>query len=158
MRYSRRLPPFMRVVIALALLLCVAEFVLLLLAKLYWSPLHVPSADFGRLVIIASYLASLDLACIDVIVFVSIRMLMPGRRWRIPLDSWQSQARALALAGVGPLCGLIVTLANAPSFGATSASAAINAVALCWPLAVMAPLVGWPSQRLRLSGPDTMRD
>jgi hypothetical protein len=140
MRYFRRLPPFMRVVSALGLLFPVAALLLLLLAKLYWSPFHAPSADFGRSVrsgVIALYLITLGVACSLVVAAYNTRVRQPGRRRRVQLDSWQSQTWALALAVVGPLCGFIVTLANSPSFIGTDTSFTINVVAICWPLAVM---------------------
>jgi hypothetical protein len=137
MRYFRRVPPFLRVVIALGLLFSVAAGAFFLLLKLYWSPFHVPQSDFGRLAIIGLYLVIIGMACSAVLWAFNMRTLFPGRRRRIPLDSWQSQAWALALAVVGPLCGLIVTLANSPSFIGADTSFTINVVALCWPLAVM---------------------
>jgi hypothetical protein len=58
-------------------------------------------------------------------------------RWRIPLDSWQRQARVVALAVVAPLCGLIVNLATPPSFDVTYAYLVVMFVVLCWPLIVV---------------------
>lgn len=128
----RRLPPFLRVVSAIGLLFIIAGLMLQL--NPHWLPFHAPQAD---LEVIALNLLILGLACSAVVTAFTRRLRQPDRRRRIPLDSWQSQARAVALAMVVPLCGFIVTLAASPSFAGTHAFWVIMFVMACWPLVVI---------------------
>lgn len=137
MRDVRRLPPFLRVVSAIGLLFPIAAFMLLLLLNPYWSPFHVSQANFGRTVVIAMNLCILGVACSFTVAVVNTRLRQPGRRWRIPLDAWQGQSRAVALAVLVPLGGLIMNLATAPSFEATRAFLVVMVVVSCWPVIVI---------------------
>lgn len=105
MRSFRRLPPLLRVVSILGLVLPLASLALLsqtlsaMLSTSAWP------ADSPRVFAIASSLTLLGLSCGLVVGMYSTRFLHPDQG-PFPLDSWQSQVRALVLATVLPLGAL----------------------------------------------------
>lgn len=146
--YFRRLPPFLRVVTAIGLLFLVASILLNLLLLSSWSPFHVPQANFERTMAIVINLTLLGASCVSVVGAFNARLHQPGRRWRIPLDSWQSQAMAVAFAATAPLYGLSMTLS--PSFDATVTFWVVMFVALGWQYLTMGLLLlGRPRARKR---------
>ena len=113
MRYFRRLPPLLRVASLLGLLFPLAALALLvpLLFSGLWSFPWFPqvSPDFGRRGIMALNLVLLGGACSVAVNTYSTRFRQPDRG-PIPLSSWQSQVRAIALGAAVPLCALALAL------------------------------------------------
>ncbi len=146
--YFRRLPPFMRAVNVIGLLLLAASILLNLLLISSWSLFHVPQANNGRSGVLALNLVMLGGSCVSVVGAFNERLRQPDRRWRIPLDSWQSQAVAVAFAATPSLYSLSMTLS--PSFDATITFWVVMFGAMCWPLLTMRLLLlGSPRARKR---------
>lgn len=109
-RYFRHLPPLLRVASILGMLLPIASIALLgpaLIAKALSFPLAL--SDFIRILGVAMNLNLLGLACAHVVNTYSERFRHPDRG-TFPLNSWQNQARSLALLATLPLCALVLTL------------------------------------------------
>jgi hypothetical protein len=110
MRYFRRLPPLLRVASLLGLLFPLASLVLLiplLVTSLPSFPNSPP--DFGRRGIIALNLGMLGGACSIAVNAYSTRFRRPDRG-PFPLNSWQSQVRAIVVVAVLPSCALALAL------------------------------------------------
>jgi hypothetical protein len=114
----RRLPLFLRVVGILGLLLALASLVM-------FSALVVSFITGGgvsrqglandpRLFVIPLNLSMLGLACSFAVNGYRPRFRQPNQR-PFPLDSWQSQARAIALLAALPLCAIALAATIAPT-------------------------------------------
>ncbi len=124
MRDFRRLPPFLRIVSVVGLLfiigsliLFVANFFAFLVFHMSFHPAILlalePPYDFRALVISVN-LCLLSLACSAVVNTYTRRFRQPDQG-PLPLSSWRSQARWLALIGALPLCAIILALAISPA-------------------------------------------
>ncbi len=114
MRYFRRFPPFLRVVSVMGLLLPIASLAILvsaMIAKILSIALSVPLAlwDASHITEVTVNLGTLGGACIFVVNTYRARFYQPDRT-PVLLNSWQSQARTLALLAALPLCALVLTL------------------------------------------------
>jgi hypothetical protein len=108
-RNFRRLPPHLRVVSILGLLLSLVSLALLgsaLIAKALSFPLALWDSD--HIYLIGVNLSMLSLACTLVGNTYSVRFRHPDSG-PFPLSSWQCQARTLALLAALPLCALALT-------------------------------------------------
>ncbi len=142
MRNFRRLPPLLRVVIILGLVLPLAS--LALLSRMLPAMLLTSAwpADSHRVFAMASSLCLLGLCCSLVVTTYSTRFRHPDQG-PFPLDSWQSQVRALVLATVLPLGALawaVFIPLTQPGFGNNgffiiSVAAVVPVVASLWVLA-----------------------
>jgi len=110
MRYFRRLPPLLRVASILGLLFPLASIALLidLLATSLPSFPDMPP-DFLRMLFIAANLGMLSGAFSYTLSIYSVRFRRPGGG-QYPLDSWQSQVRAIGLLSALPLCAIALAL------------------------------------------------
>ena len=105
MLHFRRLPPFLRVIVIVALMLPLAALTLLwqtvpaLLSITAWP------ANSQRVFAITSSLVLLGLSCSSVVATYNTLFRHPDQG-PFPLDSWQSQVRALVLATFLPLGAL----------------------------------------------------
>lgn len=117
MRYFRRLPPLLRVVSLLGLLIALASIAVLieaLLMSLSSAPPHW-SADGSRLLAIGLNLGMLGGACSFAVNTYSLRFRRPDRG-TFALESWQSQVRAITLLAALPLGALVMVLVVPLSF------------------------------------------
>jgi hypothetical protein len=117
LRHIPRLPPLLRMVSTVGLLLPLASLVLLLLDFLSRLP---SDSEFNRLLAIALNLTMLGVASTFAVGTYSTRFRRPDGG-PVPLDSWQSQLlRALLLAAALPLFALalavVITPAAYPSY------------------------------------------
>ncbi len=115
MRNYRRLPPLLRVASLVGLLLALTSLNLLvevLFASL--SPVPHWSADAIRRLVIALNLGMLGGACSFAVNTYSIRFRGSGRG-PFPLDSWQSQVRAIVLVAALPICALALAVVIPPT-------------------------------------------
>lgn len=117
MRFFRGLPPFLRVVWVLGLLFPLTALAVLVVGFItYWSsiPLLTLTMNDSRVTPIGLNLTMLGLACSAVINTYIKRSRQPDRE-AFPLDSWQRQARAIALLAALPLCGLTLAAVIPPN-------------------------------------------
>ncbi len=137
MRDFRRLPPLLRVVYGLGLLVIIAGLILFIV-------LIVSHMVFIAMVFIAMNLTMLGQACF-IVVYTYTHS--PDSRL-FPLHSWRSQAIAIALLAALPLCAIILT-ASIPSAKDTAQVVGIisliEAVGLC--LAFLASAIDRPQVR-----------
>jgi hypothetical protein len=110
MHYFRRLPPLLRMISLLSLLLWLTALVLILegLPIIPTSFPRVPvdahrAGDIGMILLILSF------ACSFVVNNYTLRFRRPGRQ-AYPLDTWLSQMRWWLLLGALPLCALTVAI------------------------------------------------
>ena len=103
MRNFRRLPPLLRVTGILGLLLALTSVGLL--ACVFLTSLSSFSNWPLKTTVIAMNLGMLGATCSFAVQAYSMRFRQPGRGL-FPLDSWQSQLRALALVAALPLSAL----------------------------------------------------
>ncbi len=110
MRNIRRLPPLLRVVSILGYLFSLTA-IALLIVSLVTDLLAFPHAHgvLSLVGTIGSNLFWLGLACSLVVSTYSTRFRRPDGR-PFPLDSWQSQVRAIGLLSVLPLCGIALAM------------------------------------------------
>ena len=122
MHYFRRMPPLLRVAGILGVLFPLASLILLVPLVIRGlsmiSQLMNPSnstqvpqvpVDFFRVLVIGMNLGMLGLACVFAMSAYSTRFRRPDGG-PFPLDSWQSQLRAIALPAALPLCAIILAL------------------------------------------------
>jgi hypothetical protein len=115
MRDFRRLPLLLRVTSVMGLLFLLAVLALLTDALITWlSPVPHSSLDSSRVGVIVPNLMLLSLAWSFPVNSYNIRFRRPDRG-PLPLDSWQSQVRAIALLSALPLCGIAFALFVPPS-------------------------------------------
>ena len=119
MRYFPRLPPFLRVVSVVALLLSISSLVLFVAPFLtLWSPFHLAflpqTPDTYRVDVIAANDIVLSLVCGALLNTYTRRFRQPDQA-PFPLSSWRSQARWLALMGTLPLCAIILAVVISPA-------------------------------------------
>jgi len=116
MREFRRLPPLMRVVRIVGLLFILSGAALLI-TSFVKSQSSAPPAfgDSARVWIIAMGLLGLSLVCTFVCLAYRTRVGRPGLG-PLPLDSWQSQVRAILLLSALPLCGIALALVIPPTY------------------------------------------
>lgn len=114
----RRLPLFLRVVGILGLLLALASLVMFSALLVSFITGGVVSrqvlANDPRLLVSALNLGMLGLACSFAVNGYRTRFRQPNRR-PFPLDSWQSQARALAFLAALPLCAIALAAVIVPT-------------------------------------------
>lgn len=142
-RNFRRLPPFVRGLNIVATLLLLVDFALLVPTFLTaWSSMTTrsPSPPFPpylvRITGIAVNLGLISMACSSVVNVYNLRFRQPARE-PLPLASWQSQLRTVALLVVLPLCGLALTLFLPPAFPAFYLVAGIDLLAMVVVLATL---------------------
>jgi hypothetical protein len=111
MRYFRRLPPLLRVASLLGLLFYLTALALLINYLVTGLYAH---RDPSRVPIIALNLLWLGSACSFAVNGYSTRFRRSDRG-PFPLDSWQSQVRAIALLSALPLCGIALALVIPPT-------------------------------------------
>ena len=110
MRYFRRLPPLLRVASLLGLLFYLAALALPMDAFIkFLSSFPHAYQDSSPMFIIALNLLWLGSACSFTVNGYSTRFRRSDRG-PFPLDSWQSQVRAIALLSALPLCGIALAL------------------------------------------------
>lgn len=115
MRYFRRLPPVLRVASLLGLLFPLAlivAFMTLLITSL--SSSHQSGVYASRVAVIALNLGVLGVACTSAVYTYSRRFREPDKR-PYPLDSWQSQVRAILLAAALPICAIALAIIIPPT-------------------------------------------
>jgi hypothetical protein len=105
MRNFLRLPPLVRVAWIGMLLFPLAGIVLLLASAV----LHLAGRGSLPIVLVAQNLLVLSQACLFVVATYGKRVRRP-RWWRSPLESWQSQVRAIVLLSAMPLGGIALAL------------------------------------------------
>jgi hypothetical protein len=105
MRAFRRLPPRLRVVGIVGVVLPFAALALLARNLLTRLATSASPADSTRVQAIASSLVLLGLCCTVVVATYRTRLRPPGRG-PFPLDSWQRQVRTLLVLAALPLCVL----------------------------------------------------
>lgn len=114
----RRLPLFLRVVGILGLLLPLASLVMFSALLVSFITVGAVSrqglANDPRLLIIALNLGMLGLACTFAVNGYRTRFRQPNRR-TFPLDSWQRQARAIALLAALPFCAIALAAVISPT-------------------------------------------
>jgi hypothetical protein len=114
----RRLPLFLRVVGILGLLLALAALVMFLaLLVSFIAGGDVSRQGLGndpRLLVTALNLCMLSLACSFAVNGYRTSFRQPNRR-PFPLDSWQSQARAIALLAALPFCAIALAAVISPT-------------------------------------------
>ena len=142
MRHFRRLPPFLRAVSILGLLLPIAALALWIPAMITKIPsmaLSVPLALWGsdRILGVVLNLITLSGACTFVISTYSARFRQPDRT-PVLLNSWQSQARTLALLAALPLCALVLILVIPTDSLAFLLALALSTLAVFMPLVAFA--------------------
>ena len=131
MRRLRHLPPFLRVVGALGLLLPVAMLVLLGIAWLSYQA-H-PSVDPTRLFVVALNLGMLGGACSFVVGAYNKRFNQPMYAGRtLHLNSWPGQVRVIGLLTALPLCAIILAAIIPPE---------VRAFEFVFPLSIVAAFV-----------------
>ena len=142
LRYFHQLPPLLRVVSLLQVLCGLAGFVVLLamlippvISNLSSAP---PQSPNLRLLFVGVDLFFLSMACLSTVSPYTERFRWPDGV-PFPLDSWQSQVRALAVRAVLPLGALVLMLVvppGAPIYFLASVlsvlAAIANVVALAW--------------------------
>ncbi|HET8909670.1 MAG TPA: hypothetical protein VFN11_22165 [Ktedonobacterales bacterium] len=143
MRNFRRLPTFVRVVDVVGIALAAAATVLFIVAfamqrELYPSTL----ADASRLQLIALDLGMLAGACVVVVRGYTRRFRQPGNE-PLPLDSWQSHVRAVALPGALPLSALTLAIFIPPTLGIYGLAFGISIIA-AWALGASLITQGQP--------------
>jgi hypothetical protein len=106
MRYFRRLPPLLRAASIVGLLFVLAAIALLLTYLAIGPYAH---RESSKITLIAVNLTLLGQACSTAVNCYSTRFRWPDRR-QLPLDSWQSQVRVIALLSVLPLCAIALAL------------------------------------------------
>ena len=111
LRHIPRLPPLLRVVSIVGLLLPLASLVLLMLDFLSRLP---SDSEFNRLLAIALNLTMLGVASTFAVGTYSKRFRRPDGG-PFPLGSWQSQLRAILLLAALPSCALVVALFIPPT-------------------------------------------
>jgi len=131
----RRLPLFLRVVGILGLLLALASLVMFSALVVSFITAGEVSrqrlANDPRLLVSALNLSMLSLACSFAVSGYRTRFRQPNRR-PFPLDSWQSQARAIALLAALPLCAIALAAVIAPTQdAAVQMLFAISALGAC---------------------------
>lgn len=119
MRYNRRLPPLLRVASILGQLISLATIALAIVLAIVFFVTSQQSfpylyLDSTRWVMIALNLISLSGACSVAVFTYNTRFLRPDGR-PFPLDSWQSQVRAIVLLSALPLCALALVLFIPPT-------------------------------------------
>jgi hypothetical protein len=110
MRYFRRLSPLLRVASIVGLLFYLAALALLTdSCIMFLSSFPHAYQDSSPMFIIALNLLWLGSACFFAVNGYSTRFRRSDRG-PFPLDSWQSQVRAIALLSALPLCGIALAL------------------------------------------------
>lgn len=120
-----RLPPLLRVVDIVALLLALAALPLLGIAVATNLPFlpsaHPVSLDGGihgmHFLLLGANVALLSIACSQVVDIYGLRFRQPAGG-PFPLSSWRSQLRVVALLGALPLGALMLLLILPPGFPA----------------------------------------
>lgn len=112
-RNFHRLPPFLRMlrVVAVLLLLAGSALFIAVLATVVLSSSQSP-LDASRLllnVLLGANLGLVGWACASVVTIYRLRFHQPGSG-PFPLSSWQSQGRMLALLAALPLSALVLAL------------------------------------------------
>ena len=138
MRSFRRLPPFLRVVSVFGLLFPLTSLVLCaawpVSSITSWFMFLQASGNAERLFVIAGNLTMLGVACTFPISRYNLGVRQADSGGPVLLDAWQRQARALALLGALPLCGIILALIIPP---ASSIFALAFVASLCGALTVI---------------------
>jgi hypothetical protein len=115
MRSFRRLPPLLRVASLLGLLFYLTTLALLTdSCIMFLSSFPHAYQDSSPMFIIALNLLWLGSACVFAVNGYSTRFHRSDRG-PFPLDSWQSQVRAIALLSALPLCGIVLALVIPPT-------------------------------------------
>ncbi len=128
MRYFRRLPPLLRVASILGWLFFLAAIALWGYSLVMKAPPSLQSSqETDRVRIIALNLYILGLGCIFVIKTYSSRFRQPDRM-PYPLDSWESQLRAIALMSAPLICALVLAVVISP---------ASRAFAIVYPISII---------------------
>ena len=134
MRYFRRLPPLLRVASLLGLLFVLASLIVGIAALIVGieaftsSPSSAPPADSFRLLLIGLNLGMLSGACSFTVNTYSLRFRRPDKGL-FPLESWQSQVRAISLLAALPLGALVVALVLPLGFATVFLTLGITLVA-----------------------------
>jgi hypothetical protein len=114
----RRLPLFLRIVGILGLLLALAALVMLLALVVLFimggDAARQAIANDHRWTLILLNLLMLSLACSFAVNGYRTRFRQPNRRPFL-LDSWQRQARAIALLAALPLCAIALAAVISPT-------------------------------------------
>ena len=115
MRNFRRLPPLLRVASILGLLFPLGFFIAMV-AVLVTSLASSHQSGFypSRVAVIALNLGAVGGACTVAVHTYSMRFRQPGRG-PFPLDSWQSQVRALLLSSALPIGALVLAVVSPPT-------------------------------------------
>lgn len=129
MRRFRRLPPLLRVADILALLLALAAIALIVEAFIT-SLSSVPPRWPVDALVIALNLGMLGGSCSFVVQTYGMRFRRPGGG-PFPLDSWQSQGRAIVLLAALPLCALVLAVAIPPTASAFGIVFPISIIGAC---------------------------
>lgn len=139
MRYYRHLPPFLRVVSVFGLALLISSLVLFVALFAFFVGNHVGMTsrwpeppDDSRVSVIGLNMLLLGNACTAVVNTYTKRFRQPSQG-PLPLTSWQSQARAIALMAMLPLCAIVLAALISPArtlFGLVFAVSLLAAIAL----------------------------
>ena len=115
MNNFHRSPPVMRVANILGLLFPLGPFIAMML-EVVVSPSISPhwAMNAIRLAMIVSDLSMVGLACRLTVHAYNARFRLPDRR-PFPLDSWQSQVRAILLPAALPICALVLAMVISPT-------------------------------------------
>jgi len=118
MRHVRRLPPLLRIVRIVGLLFIPTGIALGITSFVTnrWSAPHA-FGDSARVWVIAMDVLWLSMACNFICLAYVTRVGRPGLG-PFPLDSWQSQVRAIVLLSALPLCGIALALVIPPTSAA----------------------------------------
>ena len=110
LRNFRQLPPFLRAVSVVGLLLILASLALSTVLVFHIQPFYPPSAaDSSRIQLVSLNLGLVGLIGGMLLTNYNIRMRQLGGI-PFPLGTWRSQAIALVVLTAAPLCGLILGL------------------------------------------------
>ncbi len=115
MKNSRDLPPLLRVVSILGLLIPLAGLAIYGVAFVARG-FSFPQSPLGsvRLGVIATSSMALSLACTSAVGTYRARFRQPGRR-PFPLNSWQSRLRVIAVVAVLSSCTLVLAVGLPPT-------------------------------------------
>lgn len=116
MRYFRRLPPLLRVASLLGLLFPLPFLILPLYYFVQIMRSSPTASEYdARLLVIGLNLGMVCMACSLVVRSYSKRFREPGTPGPFPLDSWQSQVRAIVLVAALAICALVLAVIISPT-------------------------------------------
>lgn len=115
MNNVHRLPPVLRVASILGLLFPLGPIIAMVLV-IVASPSFSPQWEVNaiRLAMIVGDLGMVGLACRITVHAYNERFRLPDRR-PFPLDSWQSQVRAILLPAALSICALVLAIVLSPT-------------------------------------------